>query len=734
MTDLVLVGGGHSHAIALRMWGMNPLRNVRLTLISDVTYTPYSGMLPGYVAGFYGYDETHIDLRRLAYFAGADFLREKVFDLNLENKIILCGDRPPVRFDYLSLDIGSTPSVTNIPGARQYAIPAKPVPKFLTAWQKILDEASENPSQKQDIIIVGGGAGGTELAFNIHHALTQKLTSPNLLSLHLVHRGSALISGNENPWVSQKTEKLLLQRGVKIHLNEEVTEVFKSGLQCQSGLRLTGKVIWVTQASPAHWLEKSAIETDAKGFVVVDETLRSPSHPFVFATGDIASMRNHPRPKAGVFAVRQGKPLFQNWRRTFTGEALIDYNPQKRYLALIGTGDQQAIASWWKLGWRSRWLWHWKDKIDRKFMDQFADLPEMKPMVAATATEPAPKMYCAGCGAKVGKNILAAALSDLETSNTEGVVVGLDQPDDAAVIQVPKDQLLVQTVDYFPSLINDPYLLGQIVTQHCLSDLYTMGAMPHSVLVLASIPHGEARVQQGLLQQMLAGVTKVLRAENIALIGGHTNEADKLGLGLTCNGFIQKDDIWRKGEVQAGQALILTKPLGTGTLFAAEMQRVAKGKWLDGAIAAMVQSNRKAAEILRKYGATACTDITGFGLAGHLLEMLQPSGLSAELYLDQLPMLHGAVETIKQGFTSSLAPQNHTAEQFIQADMSLRENPKYELLFDPQTSGGLLASIAPEKITACLADLRQVGYDASIEIGTIKTAQTSSPQLIISTS
>jgi len=728
MADLVLVGGGHSQAIALRMWAMNPLPSVRLTLISNVTYTPYSGMLPGYVAGFYNYEETHIDLRRLAHFAQADFLRDEVIGLDLENKKVMCRDRPPVRFDYLSLDIGSTPNVANIPGAKEYTVPAKPVPEFLEAWQKILDETSVNPTKKQDIIIVGGGAGGTELAFNIHHALTQKLISPELLSLHIVHRGSELISGNENPWVSRKTEMLLRERGVRLHLNEEVIVVEKDGLRCESGLELTGKMIWVTQASAPKWIEESGVQRDNRGFVVVDETLRSPSHPFIFATGDIASMLDHPRPKAGVFAVRQGKPLLQNWRRTFTNEKLINYQPQKRYLALIGTGDKQAIASWWKLGWRAKWLWDWKDKIDRKFMDQFAELPEMKPMMAATETKQ--QMYCAGCGAKVGKDILSAALADLEIPKMDGVIVGLDQPDDAAVIQVPNDEFLVQTIDYFPSLINDPYLLGKIVTQHCLSDLYAMGAIPHSVLVLASIPHGKARVQQGLFGQMLAGVLKVLNKENITLIGGHTNESDKLGLGLTCNGFIHRDDIWRKGEVQAGQALILTKPLGTGTLFAAEMQQAAKGKWIDGAIASMLQSNRKAAEILRKHGATACTDITGFGLAGHLLEMLQSSGLSAELFLDQLPILDGAIQTIQKGFTSSLAPQNHTAEQFIDVDIKLRDRPEYELLFDPQTSGGLLASIEQERMQDCLNELRQNDFVLSQNIGFI-SAQTSGKRRIL---
>ena len=378
MTDLVLVGGGHSHAIALRLWGMNPLPGVRLTLISDVVYTPYSGMLPGYVAGFYDYEETHINLRRLAAFARADFLLDKVVGLDLEHKQLMCGDRSPVKFNYLSLDIGSTPNVANIPGTKDYIIPAKPVPKFLSAWQKILNEASVNPAKKQNIIIVGGGAGGTELAFNIHHALTQKLRSPDLLSLHLVHRGEALVSGNKNPWVSKKVQQLLSQRGVQIHLEEEVIQVLATGLQCQSGLNLLGKVIWVTQASPTSWLKQSGIETDQNGFVVIDKTLRSPSYPFVFATGDMASMRNHPRPKAGVFAVRQGKPLFQNWQRTFTGKNLVQHQPQKNYLALIGTGDKQAIATRGKLGWRSSWLWYLKDRIDRQFMEQFTNLSKTK--------------------------------------------------------------------------------------------------------------------------------------------------------------------------------------------------------------------------------------------------------------------------------------------------------------------------------------------------------------------
>lgn len=480
MSDVVFVGGGHSHAIALKMWGMQSRAKARLTLISDVTYTPYSGMLPGYVAGFYDYEETHIDLRRLAHFAQADFLKDKVIGLDLNEKLIHCQNRPPVRFDYLSLDIGSTPATETIPGVKAYAIAAKPVPQFLAAWEKILKMATQNPNQKQEIIIVGGGAGGTELAFNIHHALSQRLASPELLELHLVHRGQQLMGTNQNSGVSRQALRLLRQRGIQVHLRETVVEVTTTGLRCQSDLTLMGKVIWVTQAAAPPWLKESGLQTDDQGFVLVDQTLRSPSHPFVFAAGDIATMRDEPRPKAGVFAVRQGKPLLRNIQRAILGETLEAYHPQKRYLALIGTGDKQAFATWGKLSWRSPLLWHWKDRIDRKFMAQFSDLPQMSQATQSPSAEQL-KMYCAGCGAKVGKNILASSLNSLTLPTHADVVVGLEQPDDAAIIQIPRDQLLVQTIDYFPSLLNDPFLLGKIVTHHCLSDLYGMGAKPHKI-------------------------------------------------------------------------------------------------------------------------------------------------------------------------------------------------------------------------------------------------------------
>ena len=372
MPNLVLIGGGHSHAIALKLFGLNPIPGVSLTLISDVEQTPYSGMLPGHVAGFYSYAETHIDLAALAKFAQAKLCIDQAIRLDLEQNQVICQNHPPISFDYLSIDIGSTPATISVPGAKKYAIAAKPVPQFLSAWSKILALAKNNPEKSLTITIVGGGAGGVELALNMHHRLG--IERGNNYQINLIHRGNKLLAGHNN-WVSQRLEKILLQRGIRLHLQETVTEVLPTKISCESDLTIESDyTFWVTQAQAPDWIQQSALTTDNKGFILVQDTLQSVSHSHIFATGDIATMVNYHRPKAGVFAVRQGKPLLENWRRIMAGKALESYIPQDKYLALIGTGDKNAIASWSSRGWQSPLLWYLKDYIDRKFMNRFSNL------------------------------------------------------------------------------------------------------------------------------------------------------------------------------------------------------------------------------------------------------------------------------------------------------------------------------------------------------------------------
>ena len=480
---------------------------------------PIQECCPGHVAGFYTYDETHIDLQRLAVFAKAQLYLDQVIGLNLTANKVICAHHPPVAFDVLSIDIGSTPATTRTPGATQYAIPAKPVPQFLAAWEQIVAQVAADPSRPRTMGIVGGGAGGVELALNIqaklHPILTQAGQSPETLQLHLFHRGQHLLP-QHNGWVSRRLEQILRQRNIRFHCHQVVSQIIEEvepsahlKVICDSGLTLdVDHVFWFTQASAPSWIQASGLATDEDGFILVADTLQSMSHPHIFATGDIATMQNYQRPKAGVFAVRQGQPLFENLQRLLQGEELLPYRPQSRYLSLIGTGDQQAIASWSFLGWQSPLLWKWKDRIDRKFMDQFDALPVMavqhhhqsdgQPQgnqnqetsfsIPGFNLDRQPIFHCAGCGSKVGSTVLERVLKRLPVQAGDNILIGLDALDDAAVLQIPADRWLVQTVDYFRSFIDDPYLFGQIATNHCLSDIFAMGATPQSALAIVHHP------------------------------------------------------------------------------------------------------------------------------------------------------------------------------------------------------------------------------------------------------
>ncbi|MBV6627110.1 MAG: selenide, water dikinase SelD [Rivularia sp. (in: Bacteria)] len=755
--DLVLVGGGHSHAIALKMLGMQPLPGVRITLITENGDTPYSGMLPGHIAGFYTRDECHIDLRKLANFAQAQLYIDYVNGIDLKNNRVICANRPDVGFDLLSIDIGSTPSTISVPGATKYAIRAKPVRNLLQHWYKLVENMSKS-SQQVKIAIVGGGAGGVELALSMQGNLRQYHEN---LEIHLFGRDNQLMP-NANGFLGNLLQGILIERGIILHLGETVCKVapeediqtFK--VVCESGLQLRcNYIFWVTQASAPKWLESTGIATDEQGFILVNNNLQSLSHPQVFAAGDIATMKNHPRAKAGVFAVRQGKPLFDNLNRSLSGKSLKKYVPQKDYLSLIGTGDAKAIAT---RGWLtlppSKLLWHWKDYIDRKFMSQFSNLPDMGigdrasgighwgygergrwgeeemgrelKFLTPNSSLLTPNSFCAGCGSKVGGNVLERVLSRVKKSQsiTEGedIIIGLDSPDDAAVVKVPTGKVMVQTIDYFTSLINDPYIFAQVAVNHCLSDIFAMGAIPTSVLALASIPYGKSSTVEETLFQLLSGAIKQLNQARVSLIGGHTIQGEKLAFGLSCNGLGDEDKLLRKSGMQYDEVLILTKALGTGVLFAGEMRRQVKGVWIDSAIKSMLLSNQAAAECFLEFKANACTDITGFGLIGHLLEMVKASKIGVELELSKIPILDGAREVSAKGIFSSLYPDNLQASNYITNNQDFKSssnNGNYPLLFDPQTSGGLLASVSREKADGCLKKLKELGYEEANIIGIV---------------
>ncbi|AFZ27855.1 pyridine nucleotide-disulfide oxidoreductase family protein [Cylindrospermum stagnale PCC 7417] len=392
--NLVLIGGGHSHAIVLKMFGAKALSGVRLTLITADAHTPYSGMLPGHIAGFYSYDECHIDLQNLAKFAQAQLHIDQVVGLDLENNQVLCANGLAVDFDLLSIDIGSIPAKISVSGAAEYAIAAKPISQLLQHWYQLVEDVTKNPQESISIAIVGGGAGGVELSLammaKLQQILHQHQQPSTNLEIHLCQRTGELMPSYDQS-VRRLMQQVLTRKGIKLHLGEAVCQIAPKiargprelfALKCESGLTVDcHQIFWVTQASAPEWLKAAGLGTDAQGFILVDDRLRSLTHPNIFAAGDIATMVNHPLPKAGVFAVRQGKPLFENLQRYLLGKSLKPYKPQKEYLSLIGTGDKKAIcASQQRFAIATRGaltipphklLWHWKDWIDRSFMERF---------------------------------------------------------------------------------------------------------------------------------------------------------------------------------------------------------------------------------------------------------------------------------------------------------------------------------------------------------------------------
>ena len=734
--DIVLVGGGHAHVSVLRMFGMKPLPGVRLTLITRDIQTPYSGMLPGLIAGHYDCDDVHIDLGPLARFAGARLYHGEVEGLDLNERLVHVPGRPPVPYDLLSINTGSRPRTLDVPGALEHALPVKPIDRWLRDWEGLQARVLGSRGAFR-VLVVGGGAGGVELALSTQHRLTGLLRDRGddvaRLYYALVTDGPEIFS-THNAGVRRRFRRVLGERGIGIHLDSKVVAVEPAGVHIEGGAFLPADaVLWVTNAAAPAWPGQSGLAVDAEGFVAVDPTLRSISHAEVFAAGDVASMPD-PRPKSGVFAVRQGPVLAENLRRAAAGRPLRPYRPQKNFLGLISTGDAYAVASRGNWSWEGRLLWTWKDWIDRRFMRRFNELPEMAhdtgPDLAGIADADAIRelstlaMRCGGCGAKVGSTVLSRVINRLPPQRRDDVLIGLDSPDDAAVFEVPPGRLMVQSVDYFRAFIDDPYTFGRIAANHALGDLFAMGAEAQSALAIATVPYGRERIVEQTLADLIGGALDTLAPTGAVLAGGHSSEGAELAFGLTVNGLIARDTLLRKGGMRAGDVLILTKPIGTGTLFAADMRGKARGPWVDGAIQSMLVSNQGAASELHRWGATACTDVTGFGVLGHLVEMTRASEVDVRLELQAIPLLEGAEQTVAAGILSSLQPQNLRLRRAVRNPDTLSTQPRYPLLFDPQTAGGLLASVSADKASACLDALHRSGYPHAAVIGRVEHRST----------
>ena len=756
--DLVLIGGGHAHVHVLKMLGMKPIPGVRVSLITNQIDTPYSGMLPGHIAGVYNKEECHIDLGKLCSFGGTRLLVVEACGIDTKTKQILCRDgRPPISYDVCSIDVGISPTPIKMTEAFTDSVtPVKPISEFSSKWDRILDRIQMIKDEVIRLAVIGGGAGGVELCFAIHQRLQTELgkLGKDMKQLEItIYTKYSTLMPSHNKEVQEIIMRKLREKSIRVVFSAEIIQIQRA-ISPEGGalLELVGsdskkyafdEAVTCTSARAQPWLLESDLETTPEGFVCVQSTLESVNTPDVFACGDVAHLVDNPRPKAGVFAVRAGPPLVANLRRRLQGEPLEPWTPQEQFLGIICTGYGYAVSSKGPIAVEGEHQWVLKENIDREWMLGYQQLPDISKMAVDPALEISnrvllqqvvasvsdkvgdilnhSKMRCGGCGSKIGSQILTRALEAVSRADAcattvdsrtqlgafrSEVVTGVG--DDAALLTSPASSLLtVQTIDYFRSFISDPFLFGKIAANHALSDLHAMNAEPVSALALCVLPFGREEKVENDLVQMIAGACSVLKLENCALVGGHSSEGSEMyvlinalhpfhtlhaactvffsssnkwiylllsclarSMGLSLHGTVHPGEVLRKGPLVSGDVLVLTKALGTGVILAADMRTAAKGAWVSDAIKSMLLSNKRASQILRSRGSSACTDVTGFGLLGHLLEMLQcdrgsafcsitphQEKLAAQLYMKDIPLLAGAIECLSAGIISSLQVQ-----------------------------------------------------------------------------
>ncbi|MCO5168702.1 MAG: selenide, water dikinase SelD [Planctomycetes bacterium] len=719
--DLVLVGGGHAHVQVLRGWAMRPAPGVRLTVVLDRPTAVYSGMVPAFVAGEYRLDELELDVVPLARRAGARVILTPATRVDPEAGRIDLAGRPSIPYDVASLDVGSSVRGAELPGVQEHALATRPIGRFAQRVDDWLRRRGAGAAPR--VALVGAGAGGVELALALEARLRRGGAQPRVL---LLDRGERLLVGAPAR-ASRLAAQAARARGVEVRHGANVTGVEAGAVLLEGGERLDADlVVWVTGPAPPALVGDSPLPRDALGFVRVGPTLQVEGCPDLFAAGDCAALTHAPwAARAGVYAVRAGPPLAANLRARLAGAPLRRWAPQRDFLRLLDLSDGTALGWKWGVTVRGAWVGRWKRRIDRRFVARFqvldaagAPTPALPPMLGAE------DMPCGGCAAKVGERALDRALRRLPPAPpAPDVTLGLEGRDDAAAFRLVSGEQVLLSVDLFRAFTDDPWLVGRVAAVNAVNDVLAKGVEARHALALVGVPEQEAERAEEALFQALSGARAALDPLGVALLGGHSTTGPELTVGFAVTGVLPSGGapLTQRG-LRPGERLVLTRPLGTGVLLRGDMLGRARGVWVEALLAALARDGAAAARAARAAGASACTDVTGFGLAGHLSAMLRASGVSAEVWLEALPALPGARELLGAGLRSTAHAENARARRALALRTEATDHPALELLFDPQTAGGLLFGLPPEREAQALGALEAAGERAAV-IGVVTPAR-----------
>lgn len=707
---IVLLGVGHTNAHIVRMWAMNPLPDTDLTCISDSGVATYSGFLPAVLAGQIPPEAMEIDLVQLCAAAGARLITDRVIGMDQGRRQLLFAERPPVTWDVLSIGIGSVPTMPSGGADADTLVAIKPMRSFLQRLQSAIEACGPDVSSLQ-VVVVGGGAAGVEVSQCLPAQLKQ-LTSADC-QVTLVNRNAELLPGCAAGTI-RRVRAAIRRRGQTIRDRTTVMAVRDRRIALDDGTELPADlVIWATTAQAPPLLQEIDLPKDDQGFLRTRDTLQSTGADSVFVVGDTGSIEGHSVPRAGVYAVRQGPVLWDNLQRQLNGQPLTSYQPQASFLKLLNLGDGRAIGEWRGVSFSGRWVMKLKQRIDQRFMEMYQQLPDRMSMPD--------DMPCRGCGCKLAGDHLAQALP------------ADDQRDDAAVLPFgvdsntqSSDPSILITTDFFSSPFPDAWLTGRVAAIHAASDLYAMGAQPFAAEAIVVLPDGDPATQRQMLSDFQAGAAREFDAMGVTITGGHTITGPRFEVGFTVLGRAAGDQLIRKQGLQPDDSLYLTQPLGSGVLMAALMRGRCRCSDYQRMIETMLTGSRVAAEIAVSCQLSCGTDVTGFGLLGHLQEMLTEE-VRAELSANAIPFLSGAEQAARQGITSSLLPSNRCYLQGVDCP----PGPLQDLLLDPQTCGGLLLAVPPQREDRFRQQFADHGLPIPARIGRVTVAEHHAPRITV---
>ncbi len=712
-TRVVLAGAGASNLVLLKKLSMHPLEGTEVVVVDTGSPLFYSARIPLVLAHELPLESAEIDIASLCKTLGFVFLQDKVKGIYLETQSLILESRGALSYDVVSLNVGLEREKTLF-GEKAIAV---------SAYQRLfqLAKSIEAAIEPQAIAIAGGGFAGIEMALAL-----RKRFSPNQLKIELFEKTHRL-TPQESPRFSKRVLSLLTQKRITVHTQSlfspgEMSDPFQF-------------ILDATPGKPPLWLS-SYLNCDATGRIRVSPTLQVDEKGTCFAAGDSVAVEMHrghfvsARRGSGVYAVRQGKILGQNILRRLAGKrSRRVFKPRRLHFLALHSAHGRALMRYGCWIHEGRLAYWGKLRADDQWMQSFQKLA-----AGTRASENSPssaheKMRCGGCGAKVPQDILQEALSSQgQSSYSHFIRFGMDAAEDACVIYAPRGEpssltqavprpLDTHSVDFFRAFHDDYYVFGQIAAHHSLNDIWAMNSDAHLALALVTVPLAAPHIQRDWLRLALKGSQDVFQHHQVAMGGGHTSEGMEFGLGFCVSGSLGEHTPFTKDALQPGDCLFLSKPLGTGVLMAAFAAGRCKPRWAQQCMEGMLMSNRPLQLVLRQLQVHAATDVSGFGLAGHLGEMLERSRATACLRLESIPLYKGFKE-LATLFESTLAPANRrVAARYLESGLKAEG-----LLFDPQTAGGFLFGLHPTQVETLRHVCTAAGIPVPAQIGVVTQA------------